>query len=354
MSGIFEVSNKERKAMINQNKESHVDINHKIDEAIGKSNGVVEEIVNFEVDDQPVVQQQQTVKEQEPVKKLTKKERAMKKNKKVPVPGNIKSDVIVQERGKDWNKISLYLVAIGIIGIIFFSQMANDINPAFIILIWLFGMMCFLPLGLIVGWLFLDPYMRCKIMRRLRGRNFGIVHLVHRGGQKIATRIKDFDEDVIIQDGRFWMLKQEGIYYKDKENNNVLHSQISAEDIKTLPANIPCVFIDVESMQVITFNEEDTSTNPQEAGAFITGYIENQIRKNAMFKKSQTILFIIILGIAFVTMIITFQLYTWVEEMNKTIPALRGQIQTLGNRLAELQPPVNTTGTILSKILWWI
>lgn len=252
--------------------------------------------------------------------------------------------VKVQEvkTGLNWTRAGLYLTALAIIGIIFFSQMANDINPAFVLLIWLFGMLCFLPLGFIGGWLFLDPYMRCKLMRRFRGRNYGIINFLHKGGQRIVTRIKNLDDDVIVSEGRLWLIDKEGIHYISKDGEKVLHKVINPENVKTLPANVPCLFLDPESMIPIKFIDTPTKTNPQQAGAVVQGYINNQVLKNAMFKKGGTIIYIIIMILAGITMVISFQLYTWIEEMSKTLPALQNQINQLSNMLAEFNPPIPT------------
>lgn len=242
--------------------------------------------------------------------------------------------------GINWSRTGLYLCALGMVGIIFFSQMANDINPAFVLLIWLFGMMCFLPLGFIGGWMFLDPYMRCKLYRRFRGGNYGIVNFLHKGGQRIITRIKNLDDDVIIENGRMWLLDKEGIHYIDKNNEKKLWKKIDVEHMKTLPANVPCLFLDPETMSPIKFIEEPSKTNPQQAGAVILGYINNQARKGSMLKKGSTIIFIIILGAVILNLVLGIQLYMWIEEINTVLPALRHQISTMADLLAQYNPPV--------------
>lgn len=261
-------------------------------------------------------------------------------NQKMPSKEDMGYFVVNEAKeGINWTRASLYLSAFGIVGIIFFSQMANEINPVFVILIWLFGMMAFLPLGFIGGWLFLDPYMRCKLMRRLRGKNYGIVNFLHKGGQRITTRIKNLDDDVIIENGRMWLLDREGIQYIDKNNEKKLWKKIDVEHMKTLPADVPSLFLDTETMSPIKFVEQPSKTNPQQAGAVILGYINNQVQKNSMLKKGSTILFIIILAVAVLSLVISLQLYNWVEEMHNVLPALRHQISTMSDLLAQYNPP---------------
>ena len=239
----------------------------------------------------------------------------------------------------NYTRIMIIASALAIVGIIMFSQMADTINPAFVILIWVFGMMCFLPLGVFIGWFFLDPYMRCKIYRRFRGRNYGIVNFMHKGGQRFETHIKNLDYDVVVNDGKMWILEKEGVFYINKDNQKVLHKKIDAEMIKTMPANIPCLFVDIESMTPIRFHSCDTKTNPQEAGAICLGYINNQIQKNASLKSKMSLFYIIILGILVLNIVLTFQLYTWLEELYTLVPSLKRQITNLGNLIAELSPP---------------
>lgn len=281
----------------------------------------------------------------------TVKEKTEQKTKLPEISKETKPVKVLEAKERfNWTRGGLYLTALAIIGIVFFSQMAQEINPVFVLLIWLFGMMCFLPLGFIGGWLLLDPYMRCKIMRRFRGRNYGIVNFLHKGGQRIITRIKNFDDDVIVSEGRLWLIDKEGIHYLDKEGNKILHKVIEPESIKTLPANVPCLFLDPESMIPIKFIDTPTKTNPQQAGAICLGYINNQIRKNAMFKKSNTIVYIIIMILAGITMVISFQLYQWMEELHNTIPSLKAQISKLSELLSELTP----VESIISGFLGWL
>jgi hypothetical protein len=69
--------------------------------------------------------------------------------------------------------------------------------------------------------------------------------------------------------------------------------------------------------------------------------------KNTLFKKTQTIFYILIIGIVIVNLVLSLQLYTWMEEIHNLLPELRRQIQALGQILAEQQP----IQTILFN--WW-
>lgn len=250
-----------------------------------------------------------------------------------------KVTVTEAKEGLNWTRAGLYLSALAMMGIIIFSQMAMDLSPPLFLLIWIFGMMCFLPLGVIAGWLFLDTYMRCKLLRRFRGKNYGIVNFLHVGSQRIVTRIKDFDDDVIVQDGRLWIINKDGVHYLDKDNKLQLHKRIESKHIKTLPANVPCLFLDPETMTPVSFKEERSKTNPQQAGAMILGYLNNQIRKNASLKRSMSLFYLIVIVVVCINMILAIQLYMWGEELQAVVPSLEDKIAQLTNLLADLTQP---------------
>lgn len=247
--------------------------------------------------------------------------------------------VIEQKPIFDWNRAVIYISVIAVVAIVFFSQYMSQQNPALLMLTWLFGMMCFLPLGLFLGWIFLDPYMRCKVMRRFRGKNYGLVHFVHKGGKRFTIRVKNLDDDVVVQETRLWLINKNGIYYMDKNNNKVLHAEITGDNIITLPSNVPALFLDAETMVPLTFHYEPSKSNPQQAGATILGYINNQIAKNLFFKKTMTIFYVIIIALCAINLVIGVQLYQWMEEMYNLIPQLQSKISALGNLINELNPP---------------
>jgi len=203
----------------------------------------------------------------------------------------------LKKRSVDYTKIVVFTSVLGIIGIVFFYQMIEKVNPMLAVILALFGMLCFLPLGVIVGWLFMDPYMRCKLMRRFRGKNYGIVNFVHKGGNRIDQRIKNLDDDVVVQGTKLWVLHNSGIYYVDKENNKVLSSEVDPKAMVTLPNNVPMLSLDAESMLPLRYHEEKTKTNPQQVGAVALGYINNQIAKNLFFKKQMTFFYVTILAL---------------------------------------------------------
>jgi hypothetical protein len=209
----------------------------------------------------------------------------------------------------DMNRGLLYLLVFGILIVIFFSQELTKINPVMSWVMIIFGMMAFLPAGILMGKFLLDPFMRCKIYRRVGNRNFGMVHLVQKGGKKIEIRIKNLTDDVIIQGTKLWVLEDGGIYYCDRNDNMMLHARFDSKSLVTSPNNIPMLFLDADTMLPLRFYKYETKSNPQQVGATVLGYINNQIAKNLFFKRSMTFFYIIILVLQCINVVGIIVLY---------------------------------------------
>jgi len=287
--------------------------------------------------------EKQPVKKQEEPKKWTAIKNIVKPQHNVVDKDKIKSvDVIKEKPRLDMDKAIMWLSVLGIVGIIFLYQMVGEFNSGLALLLWLFGMMCFLPLGLILGWFFLDPYMRCKIMRKTRHKNYGIIYFVHKGGKRITTRIKNLDDDVIIHETKMWLIDKAGVYYLDINGEKILNASIDDASIVTLPSNVPALFLDPETMIPLKFHEEKSKTNPQQAGALLLGYINNQITKNLFFKKQMTMFYMILICITGITFALSMQVYMDFAELKETtIPMLENKLNQVISLLnsMKLTPP---------------
>lgn len=239
----------------------------------------------------------------------------------------------------NWNRILLYLSVMGIVCIVIIPQYVNELSPVLTLLMWLFGMACFLPVGAILGWLFFNVETRCKIMRRMRGKDYGIVNFVHKGGKRITSRIKDFGEDIIVQDTRMWIIDANGVYYLDRDRNKIMHARIKSQDIITLPSNIPSLYLDAETMIPLKFHKEKSKSNPQQAGATILGHISNQIAKNLFFKKTMTYYTIITIAITCLTLVVALLVFTEVSEMKEALTGMETELKELKELVKNLQPP---------------
>ena len=207
----------------------------------------------------------------------------------------------------DWNRGLVFFTVLAIMGLIFIYQMVQPVSMALAMILMLFGMLCFLPLGLLLGKLFLDPYVRCKVLRRIRGKNYGMVHFVHKGGQRIDIKIKNLEDDVVVQDTKLWVLEKGGIYYVDREDSMLFVAEI--ENIVTSPNNVPMLYLDPESMLPLRFHETQTKSNPQQVGATVLGYVNNQIAKNLFFKRSMQTFYTLILVMEAISITVALMIY---------------------------------------------
>ena len=204
------------------------------------------------------------------------------------------------EKSTDWGRASLFLSVLGIIVVIFAYQTLEAIK-GFQILMFIFGMMGFLPVGFILGWFLTNPYIRCKIRRKMTKKDYAVINFFHKDAKRFDTRIKNLDFDVIVQGTKLWLLKRGRIYAVSSDMSKIFHKSIEPEHIKTSPFDVPVVFVDVESMTPLTFFREETETNPQQGGATILGYINNQKAK-AMRQRSLTFFYIVMLAMAALTL----------------------------------------------------
>ena len=215
-------------------------------------------------------------------------------------------------KGFDANRAVLFGSVLGMLAIIMFYQMVDQVSAGLGIILLFLGMSAFFPLGAIVGKFLLDPYTRCKIMRKMKGKNYALVHFVHKGGQRVDIKIKNLDDDVIIkkEDTKLWVLEEGGIYYITRDDSKILHSEIKGDNAVTSPQDVPMIFLDPETMLPLRFYKPKTASNPQHVGGTILGYINNQIAKNMFFQKQkQTIFNLIILVICFCNLAGLMMLY---------------------------------------------
>lgn len=211
----------------------------------------------------------------------------------------------------DLNKAILFSTVLGVMAIVMFYQMVSTVSPALGVVLLFLGMTGFLPLGIIVGKFFLDPYVRCKLLRKVRQKNYGLAYFVYKGGQRVDIRIKNMDSDVIVveDETKIWVLEKGSIYYVNRQDEKIFHATIQGKNVVTTPQDVPIVFLDAESMLPLNFNKRDTETNPQQAGASLLGYVQNQIAKNNFFKKTDTFFYLMVIGLCFANFVGMVMMY---------------------------------------------
>lgn len=276
-----------------------------------------------------------------------KKLRFNHKGEKDPAPGSeYQPPSVVQLKPRlDIAKICMFISVLGIVAIVMMAQSPFMGSPVVIIFLLIIIMPCFLSMGVVLGWLFLNIDMRCKILRRMRGKNYGIIHFVLRGSQHLVTRIMDLDGDVIVSNMRMWVIDDKGVHYIDRDGKKQHWADITSDHIKTLPANIPCLYLDYETMVPLKFYKEQSKSDPLQVGSTHLGYIANQIAKNMAFKKTMTFFYIIVIALLAVTLVIAVQEAMWIDEFRKDIPIIKDRIAVIEGFLMNASM-VNMSGVV--------
>jgi len=311
-----------------------------------------EEIVNLEIVETPkevekktyaekVKEKMQTQKqkfkpEPEPEPELTTEEKEQIKKrfyKRIHINRREKKRIDAEETNPLLDKQKL-VIGFGFIATVFLFLLwqYNPDNMGITTIIFLIGSFLFLPMGMILGWVFLDPFMRCKIMRKMsKGRkNFGIVNFVGKG-KKIITRIKNFDEDLIWIKNKCWALTKSGIYELDKNGEQATEKRaLNPDSFVTVTESVPTMFIDINSMQPLTFVETGREgIAPEELGSTLKGWVDNQMAKVMFLKRTLDIYFMIVIICAVGAAFFGYQNNQELMELKEAIERLSRQIQTL-------------------------
>jgi len=228
----------------------------------------------------------------------------------------------------DRQKTVMMLFAISICAIffLFYYFPANESLLAIIIII---GSMMFLPIGMILGWAMLDPFMRCKIMRKMSGgrKNYGIINFVAKG-KKIISKIKNFDDDLIWIKNKCWVLSKGGIYEIDKTGERINEgTELDPDSVMTVTETVPTMFIDLTSLEPLTFIQHGREPiSPEEMGSFLKGWTDNQMSKMMFLKKTLDMYFIIVIISCLASAFFSYQNSQSIEELKLEIESLKSFI----------------------------
>jgi len=203
-------------------------------------------------------------------------------------------------------------------------------NPAVMIVSMVFGFLIFLPLGIFVGWLVLDPYQRAKVLRFLTKRNYGIVNIVSRG-KEIKSIIKNFDEDVIKIGEAVWVIEPNKIYRLDKSDNVVV---IDPKTIHYI-GGVPTLFISLDNARPLSFFEEPSKIKPEELGATLSGWVYNQMAKALFFKRTMEIIFIGLIILIIISIYFGYNAYNEIQQLKEMVKNL--PTQTITNATLEIK-----------------
>jgi len=236
-----------------------------------------------------------------------------------------------KESQPDYQKliITIFTVSIFFIFLLFQYNPGNDALTTIIILI---GMTLFLPIGMIIGWMVMDPFMRCKIMRKATKKNWGVINFVAKG-KKIISRIKNLDNDLIWIKNKCWAVTKEGIYELDKAGDRLVNDEtkvIDADSVITITETVPVMFVDMNSMQPLTFQYEGREgISPAELGSSLKGWVDNQLAKVMFLKKTMDTYFIIVILCSLVGAYYGYANSGTIEELGIEIQSLKQMIANL-------------------------
>lgn len=229
-------------------------------------------------------------------------------------------------RSKQWVLAGLALGGAFFIFMVY--QMTNDM--ILLPLIIMLGAMMFLPAGMILGWAMLDPYVRCKILRRMSKKNYGIVQFVGKGN-KMVSKIKNFDDALIWKKNNVWVITREHIYQLTKNADAIVEKNvIEPENIVSLIETVPMMFVDLDSMQPLSLaRDRREGINPLELGATLKAWVDNQLAKAMFLKKTMDMYMLIILIVSVISVGLAY------INMNK-LDELATQLKLISSQLANV------------------
>lgn len=240
-----------------------------------------------------------------------------------------------KRESKEYQFKQQFIIGMATLGIFFLLAMYfyAPQNDTLFLLILLIGVFMNIPIGMVFGWVLIDPFMRCKIMRKVSKRNFGIVNFVGKG-KKMVTRIKNFDHDLVWIGNKCWVLTKAAIYELDKYGDTIVEGgEIKPENIVSVTETVPVLFIDLDSMEPLSLKREfREKIQPEELGATLKGWIDNQMAKVSFLKKTMDIYFMIVIVSALAAAALSYMIYTEQQTMAEDIESIKNTLSLLAGK----------------------
>lgn len=208
------------------------------------------------------------------------------------------------------------------------------------LVIMLLGSFAFAPIGIFFGWIMVDPYQRARAKRMILKKNYGIVNFVSRGN-KIISKIKDFDKDLLFVNNGVWILEPNKVYRLSKDDTSTEEEKmnpIQAKHIHTI-IGIPVLFLDIDTMRPLSMFKDMGDANPIDLASTLKGYIMNQLAKNMFFKRTFTAISLISIVLLAVNLYFTYEIYNVAMDLEELLPKL----DALANRMDALIKAGQTT-----------
>ncbi len=223
---------------------------------------------------------------------------------------------VPKKTGSNVSKIVMFLVFASVIGIFGLWWFYGDTENVILITM-LAGGIFYLPLGIILGKIMLDPKTRVRALRAITRKNLGLISFVSRGRQ-IKSLIRNLDEDFIWIGKKVWHITNEKIYWYDEANEE---KEIDLDPSKSYTSSgIPMLFIAINNLTPLSFGETTTTNKPEQLGSSMKGWAANQLANNVLAGKSIQIgMFLILIGVAAAA---TFSFLTWRLIEDQLLPAI--------------------------------
>lgn len=200
------------------------------------------------------------------------------------------------------------------------------------LIFFMFAVFFSIPIGLFVGWIFFDPFQRAKAKRFMLKKNYGIVNFVTKGN-KIISKIKNFDHDLLWVDDGVWVLESNRVFLQEKTDETDKEEKshpIRESDFQTL-SGIPVLFLSIDTMRPLSFVKEKGDANPIDLASTLKGWVMSQLAKNMFFKKTFTAMSLITIVLLIVAVYFTWENYNVLQDLKDIMPALRSLADRSGD-----------------------
>lgn len=217
------------------------------------------------------------------------------------------------------------VIGLAVVGLVFLMMSREFLpNEAYFALIIIVGAMMFLPVGMIMGWIFFDPVMRCKILRKVSKTNYGLVNFVGKG-KRMVSKIKNFDYGLIWQGDLCWVLTRDKVYQITKDGNAANDGYvIDPDSVVTLVDTVPVVFVDMDSMEPLSITQKGrTPVYPSEIGPACKSWMDIQKAKATSHRKQTDFLLYAAIAGAVGALIIGVILLGKFEELTVSLETIK-------------------------------
>jgi hypothetical protein len=189
------------------------------------------------------------------------------------------------------------------------------------------GMTLFLPIGMLIGWGVLDPFMRCRLLRRMTRKNLGVVCFVSKG-KRIIAHVKNFDDALIWVKNKCWAIKKNRIFEMDKYGERMGEGEvIEPDEFVTITETVPMLFMDVDNMMPLSLHETDLEEiAPDELGPALKGWVDNQQAKLMFLRRTMETYYLILICAVIASAFFGYQNSQEMEEVKALLETIKNQL----------------------------